>query len=97
MIWTRGTWTAKAGCEDAFVAAWTEFARWTQGQYPGSHAWLLRRRDDPRVFVSIGPFASDDVVTAWRGSEGFAERIRGIRQLIDGFEPDTFDQVVEIA
>ncbi len=97
MVWTRGIWTPKAGCEDEFVAAWQEFASWTRGEYAGAHAWLLRDRDHPGVFMTIGPFGSDDIVAAWRASDGFRERVARIRGLLDAFEPGTFDQVLEIA
>jgi hypothetical protein len=43
--YTMGFWTAKAGEEDAFVAAWTEFAEWMK-EHPADwdgiepiHAW----------------------------------------------------------
>ena len=96
MVWTSGIWTVKPGREDEFTAAWAEFAAWSLGEFPGSRAWLLRRRDEPRVFMSIGPWPSDEVVDTWRGSAGFQERIGRIREMLDGFEPRTFDQVVEI-
>ena len=34
--YTNGVWIVKVGEEDAFVAAWTEFASWdTRGPAPG--------------------------------------------------------------
>ena len=96
MVWTSGTWTVKPGSEDAFVEAWTEFATWSAGEFPASRAWLLRDRDRPNVFVTVGPWPSDAVIEEWRASDGWRERIGRIRAMLDGFEARTLDQVVEI-
>jgi heme-degrading monooxygenase HmoA len=97
MVWTSGIWTVKPGREDEFAAAWAEFAEWSLREFPGGRAWLLRQRDQPRVFMSIGPWPSDEIVGEWRGSVGFQERIGRIREMLDGFEPRTFDEVAAIA
>ena len=96
MVWSSGTWTVRHGHEDEFVAAWREFASWSAAQFPGARAWLLRDRDRPNVFVSVGPWPSDDAVAAWRALPGFGERIGRIRPLLESFEPRTLDDVVTI-
>lgn len=95
-VWTSGTWTVKAGMEDAFVDAWREFANWTAGRYPGSRAWLLRDQDRPNVFVSAGPFSGAEVIGDWRSSDGFRERVGRIRDMLESFEPRTLDEVARI-
>jgi hypothetical protein len=46
-ICTTGTWTPKAGQEDAFVATWQEFAGWAS-QMPGATTLRLARdTNDP--------------------------------------------------
>lgn len=40
--YSMGFWTAKAGEEEAFVAAWTEFAEWIKEQ-PGVRTLRLVR------------------------------------------------------
>jgi quinol monooxygenase YgiN len=96
MVWTSGTWRVRVGREDDFIAAWTEFARWSQAAFGGSQAWLLRARDDQQVFVSIGPWPDDATIARWRDSAGFGERVTRIRGLLESFEPRTLDQVVAL-
>ena len=96
MVWTSGTWRVKAGREDEFVGAWGEFARWSQAAFAGGHAWLLRDRADPRVFLSIGPWPDDEVIERWRSSEGFRDRIGRIRDLLESFEPRTLEEVIVV-
>lgn len=96
VVWTTGTWRVKPGREDEFVDAWREFAEWSKGQFPADRAWLLRRRDEPNVFLSVGPWPTDEIVEEWRGSAGFRERIGRIREMLDGFEPQSLDEAVRI-
>ena len=91
--WTSGNWIVKDGMADDFVAAWRDLAQWTAGQYPGSRAWLLRDREHPNVFLSAGPWSNDEVIPAWRASDGFRERVGRIRELLESFEARTLDEV----
>ena len=95
--YTVGIWTAKPGRADEFVAAWTEFATWTKSAVQGT-TWvkLLRDRDDPNRFVSVGPWDSLESIEAWRANEGWAERVGRIKELLAGFEAITLDAAVEI-
>ena len=97
-VYTSGTWVAKAGREDEFIAAWQELAEWTTSEVPGAvWATLLRNLDDPRRFVSFGPWDSMEAVAAWRAMPEFAERVAGIRDLLESFEPAAFEAVVEVS
>lgn len=95
-VWSSGTWTVKAGNEDAFVAAWTEFADWGLAAHGPAQAWLLRDRDHREQFVSIGPWPSDEAIAAWRADPGFGARVGRIRELIEQFEPRTLDAVAAV-
>ena len=97
MVWTSGIWTVNPGHEDAFIAAWGEFARWSLEAFPGTHAWLLRDRDNRAVFMSVGPWPSHGDIEMWRRSLGFRERIERIRDLVASFEPRTLDEVLAIS
>ncbi len=94
--YTAGVWRVKPGRADEFVAAWTEFADWTAANVAGA-GWvkLLRDRDDPDRFVTIGPWDSPEAIAAWRAEDGWKERVARIRDLLDGFEPSTLEVVVE--
>jgi heme-degrading monooxygenase HmoA len=91
--WTSGSWTVKDGMADDFIAAWRELAEWTVGQYPGSRAWLLQDRDRPQVFLSAGPWNSDEAIATWRASDGFQQRVARIRETLESFEARTLDEV----
>jgi heme-degrading monooxygenase HmoA len=92
-VWTHGTWTAKSGQEDQFVAAWKELADWTIANYPGARGTLLRDRERTNMFVSFGPWPDLETAQAWRASDGFRERVARIQQTIESFEPRTLDLV----
>jgi heme-degrading monooxygenase HmoA len=96
MAWSAGRWTVKAGREADFIRAWTEFARWSATTFPGSRAWLLRDRADPTSFLSVGPWRREPDLHAWRKSEGFSERMPTIREMPEGFEPMTLDEVASV-
>jgi hypothetical protein len=97
MVWTSGRWVVRDGLEEDFTVAWGEFARWSVEEFPGGRAWLLRDRDDPSVFVSVGPWPDDDVIQMWRNSLGFRERIGHLRDLIESFVPETLDEVFAVS
>jgi heme-degrading monooxygenase HmoA len=87
----------KHGREDEFVAAWREFAEWTNREVPGS-AWakLLRDDDTPQRYISVGPWRDLDAIETWRSLPGWQERVRRLRPLPDRFEPSTLEPVIEI-
>jgi heme-degrading monooxygenase HmoA len=82
-VWSSGLWTVKPGREDEFVARWHEFATWSADLFPEAHAWLLRNREHPNQFPSVGPWPSDAAVASWRSNRGFAARIAVLRELLD--------------
>lgn len=96
-LYTCGTWTVTPGREEEFVGAWREFAEWSSEAMPGSGwARLVQNRERPNVFLSFGPWESDEAVEDWRASAGFQERVGRIRGLLESFEPGTYDSRVEI-
>ena len=91
VLFTSGQWTVLPGREEEFVAAWAELAEWTAREVPGSGwAQLIQREDDPRRFVSFGPWQSAEAIAAWRASAGFQERVARIGSLLEAFEPGVF-------
>src|SRR3979409_129817 len=74
--YTAGSWLVCAGCEDEFVAAWTEFTAWSLQHAPGAESFvLIRHAADPLRFLSFGAWTDADAVTSWRGSDEFRERL----------------------
>jgi heme-degrading monooxygenase HmoA len=80
-----GFWTAKAGEEDALVAAWTEFAEWIKEQ-PGVRTLrLVRDLKEPGKFVSFADWDGIEPIRAWKATDEFRERIGRVRQHTDEF------------
>ena len=97
-IYTHGAWVVIPGREDEFVAAWTDFARWTTKNVPGAGAGtLLRDREDRRRFVSFGPWESESAVAAWRQRPEFMDFVKAARELLEEFRPATLDTVALVA
>ena len=93
--YTHTTWTVKPGLEDEFVRRWTEWVNWSALQGLSAPAKLLRDVDDPRRFVSYGPWRSIDAARQWRAMPGFHQRISRLQEVVERFEPSTLEQVAE--
>jgi heme-degrading monooxygenase HmoA len=87
------TWIVKEGREDDFVTRWTEFAVWSAAEGLRSHAQLLRDIDDSRHFVSFGPWETLDAVRRWRTLPGFHEHVARLSEVLESFEPHTFELI----
>ncbi len=86
--YTLGTWTAKAGREKELIAEWQKFAKWTSERYPGAGtAVLLQDSENPRRFVSCGPWDNTDSIKGWRESPEFKAFALKVRELCDEFQP----------
>jgi heme-degrading monooxygenase HmoA len=95
-VYTVGIWITKPGREDDFAERWREMAAWTEREITSAASGtLLRDRDQRNRFVSFGPWASLEDIAAWRANAGFAERVGGMRELLEDFSPMTLDDVTE--
>ena len=96
-IYTVGIWSVKAGREEEFVAAWRAMGEATIAEFPAAHGKLLRDVDNPGRFVSFGPWDSRGTIDAWRASASFKQGVAGIRELLDAFEPGTYEVSAEVS
>ena len=96
-VYTVGIWTVKAGREAEFVAAWQTMGEATLVEFPDAHGTLLHDPDKPGRFISFGPWESLDQVQAWRASAAFREGVAAIGELLDGFEPGTYEIRAEVS
>ena len=97
-LYTHGRWVVKEGQQERFQAAWQELAEWTNANVEGAvggEARLLQDLDDPRLFYSFGPWETLEAIQAWRGADGFQERVGRVRELLDSFEAHTLRLVVQ--
>ena len=96
-LFTCGRWQVAAGKEDEFVAAWRELADWTSTTISGAGwAKLLRDRETPNVFLSIGRWDSIAALHEWRSNAGFTERIGNMRGMLEDFEAKILETTAEI-
>ncbi|HEU0303156.1 MAG TPA: antibiotic biosynthesis monooxygenase family protein [Gaiellaceae bacterium] len=92
-IYSTGSWQPFPGQEEAFVAAWREFARWATG-FDGAGEAILARdvRADGR-FVSFLGWSSMEAMRAWKDHAEFKERMSRVQEHIDKFAPTELDVV----
>lgn len=95
-VYTLALWRARSGEEDGLVAAWKAMAAATKADFPDATAVLLRDREDPRLFVSFGPWESAEQVQQWRASRAFTEGVGAMRPHLDHLEPHTMDVVTVV-
>ena len=85
--YASGRWLVNAGSVDEFLERWTTFTQWSLDNAPGTQFFvLLRDTADPRRFLSIGAFESQEAVTQWRERPEFTELRDACIELCEEFE-----------
>ena len=93
-IFTSGTWTASPGSEEAFVAAWTEFATWASTMHGAGTLHLLGDLHEPGRFLSFGDWESPGDVATWKSDSQFRERMAHVLQHVAEFQARELRPVV---
>jgi heme-degrading monooxygenase HmoA len=97
-VYTLGVWRVRPGREEEFVAGWDELARWTVESGFEWSGTLLRDREQPALFVSVGPWPSAEVAERWRSSAGFTDRVARLRELVENVdEASVLDVVLRVS
>ena len=86
-VYTSGSWQPSPGSEDAFVAAWQQFAAWASTRPGAGNLRLVRDLSRPERFTSFGDWESIEQVRAWKSSSEFRERMARVLQHVDEFQP----------
>jgi heme-degrading monooxygenase HmoA len=86
-IYTSGSWQPSPGSEDAFVAAWQQFAAWASARPGAGKLQLVRDLGRPERFMSFGDWESIEQVRDWKSSPEFRERMARVLQHVDEFQP----------
>ncbi len=96
-LYTLGIWTVKAGNEKAFIDAWRVFAAWTVKNQPGSaKATLLQDEEQPRRFISFGPWKDKESIQSWRNQPEFKEFFAKARDLCEDIQPHILESVAKV-
>jgi heme-degrading monooxygenase HmoA len=95
-VYTTGSWRPNAGEEEAFVAAWREFAEWASAMPGAGTVRLSRDLRDPGRFVSFARWESIGAVRDWKGSPEFKERMSRVQRFVDKFAPTELEVVARL-
>jgi quinol monooxygenase YgiN len=85
--YNSGEWLVRAGSEEEFVERWTTFTEWSLNDAPGAVSFVLvRSTEDPRKFLCLGTWESQDAREAWRQMPRMQELLGRCRELCEEFE-----------
>ena len=97
-MYTFGAWTVKQGREDEFARRWQESADRLALDHPDVKFMLLRDRENPRRFVSLGEgWRTEDDIDAARNSPSFQDAMAAIWRMLETGELSTLDLVSEVS
>jgi heme-degrading monooxygenase HmoA len=89
--YSSGEWLVRPGSEEEFIEAWTSFIEWSLDNAPGAESFLLvRGTEEPRKFLSLGAWESQEAQEAWREMPRMQELLGHCRELCEEFETHTY-------
>ena len=98
MICTSGIWLVKKGREDDFARRWQESSDGVSLDFPGVTFRLLRDRENPQRFVSLGEgWRNVQQVEVMRSSPSFQDSMASIWRLLESGEISTLELVAEVS
>ena len=84
--YSSGEWLVRAGSEEDFVDRWNAFIEWTADNAAGAESFVLvRSTEEPRRFLSLGAWESQEAQDAWREMPRMQELLGRCRQLCEEF------------
>jgi quinol monooxygenase YgiN len=98
MLCTSGIWLVKAGREDDFARQWQESADGVSLDFPDVTFRLLRDRENPQRFFSLGEgWRNPEQIETARSSPSFQDSMASIWRLLDSGEISTLDLVAQVS
>lgn len=95
-VFTTGSWQPFPRQEEAFVAAWEEFAAWAAGLDGAGGGILAQDLRAEGRYVSFFGWADLDAVRGWKGHSEFKERMSRVQQFVDKFAPTELEVVARL-
>jgi heme-degrading monooxygenase HmoA len=92
-VYTTGSWQPFPGEEEAFLAAWQEFAGWAAGLEGAGDGILAKDLRAEGRYVSFIAWDGMDSVRGWKGHPEFKERMGRVQQFVDKFAPTEIEVV----
>lgn len=93
--YTSGNWHVRSGSEEEFIKRWTEFAESARPKARGRFV-LIRENDDPKHFVSVGTWSTEEDVRAWMEMPEFKETFAHLGSLCDEYHGGPYSLVTSI-
>ena len=89
--YSSGEWLVRPGSEQEFIERWTSFIEWTLNEAPGAVSFVLvRSTEEPRKFLSLGAWESQEAQGAWREMPRMQELLGQCRELCEEFETHAY-------
>lgn len=97
IVYTSGDWYTKPEQQDEFVRLWHERSK-TAVEEIDCEGWnvLLRDREDPRHFVSLGAFHDEIAFVTWRDGDGLNNRLAELSAVLEHAETSLFEVVASV-
>ena len=91
--YSSGEWSVRAGSEDEFIRRWNAFIEWTLNNARGANSFVLvRSTEEPRKFLSLGSWESEEAQSAWRETPRMQELLEQCRELCEEFDSHPYTQ-----
>jgi quinol monooxygenase YgiN len=97
-VYTSGVWIVKKGREDDFARRWQESSDSVSLDFPGVSFRLLRDRENPQRFLSMGEgWRNAEQIEAARNVPSFQDAMAAIWRMLESGEMTTLDLVAEVS
>ena len=97
-MYTSGVWIVKEGREDEFARRWQESADSVALAVPGLKFMLLRDRENPRRFISLGEgWRNSEQIEAARSTPEFQDAMASIWRMLESGDIATLDLVASVS
>jgi quinol monooxygenase YgiN len=85
--YSSGEWLVREGSEEEFIEAWTNFTEWSLENAEGAESFILvRSMEDPKKFLSLGAWESQQAQEAWREMPQMQVMLGQCRALCDEYD-----------
>ena len=97
-MYTSGVWIVKEGREGEFERRWQEGVDGVSLEFPDVKFMLLRDRENPRRFVSLGEgWRNPEQIEAARSTPAYQDSMAAVWRVLDSGEMSTLELVVEVS
>ena len=97
-MYTCGVWTVKEGREDEFARRWQESADNLALNVPGMKFMLLRDRENPRRFISLGEgWRNAAQIEASQSTPDYQDAMTSIWRMLEAGDLSTLDLIASVS